>query len=130
MSIAGYNNKITSIAFIDPAATLKVCAFVAPAGGAYIHNVYSSCSAAIASHATNTVTCSVLDGGAAGAGTTSMGSFGGADTAHGANAANAMTLTQNKLDEGDHLLVQYAEGGTVAPGTVSFIIEWSQGGDL
>lgn len=130
MAIAGYNNKITNIAFADPAGTLKVAIFKAPQGGARIHAAYSSVSAAIASHASNTVTCSLLDGGADGSGTTSMGSYGGASVAHAANDMNALTLTQTKLDEGDVLIAQYAEGGTVAPGTVSFSVEWSQGGDL
>lgn len=130
MSIAGYNHNVTSGCFIDPAGTLKVAFFKAPLGGAYIHAAYASCSAAIASHATNIVTGTLLDGGADGSGTTSMGAYGGADTAWAANGMNALTLTQNKLDEGDVLIFQYSEGGTVAPGTVSFSIEWTQGGDL
>ncbi len=129
MSIAGYNTKITSVAVIDPAATLKVTVLKAPQGGLRIHNMYAACSAAIASHATNIVTATAIDGGANGAGTTSMGTYGGADTAWLANNLNALTLTQTKLDEGDVLIAQYSEGGTVGPGTVTFSVEWSQGGD-
>lgn len=130
MSIAGYNHRITSVAVADPAGTLKVAVLKAPLGGAYIQAAYASCSAAIASHATNIVTGTLLDGGAAGSGTTSMGAYGGADTAWAANGMNALTLTQNKLDEGDVLIFQYTEGGTVAPGTVTISVEWTPGGDL
>jgi len=127
MSIAGYNPKITSVAVIDPAATLKVAILKAPFGGATV-KAYASCSAAIASHATNIVTATLIDGGADGSGTTSMGTFGGANTAWLANNMNALTLTQTGIDEGDVLIVQYTEGGTVAPGTVTFSVEWTQGG--
>ncbi len=127
MSIAGYNPSITSVAFIDPTTTLKVAILVAPFGGATV-KAYASCSAAIASHADNHVTATLIDGGADGSGTTSMGTFGGASTAWLANNLNALTLTQTGLDEGDVLIVQYTEAGTVAPGTVSFSVEWVQGG--
>lgn len=75
MSIAGYNKNITSVAVIDPAGTLKVAIFKAPFGGATIHAAYISTSAAIAASGSNTVTGTLIDGGANGAGTTSMGSF-------------------------------------------------------
>lgn len=129
MSIAGYNHKITSVAVIDPAATLKVALLKAPKGGATIHAAYISTSAAISASGSNTVTGTLIDGGATGAGTTSMGSFAvDASTATLANGMNAMTLTQTGIDEGDVLIVQYSEGGTVAPGTVTFSVEWTQGG--
>lgn len=127
MSVAGYNLKITSLAVIDPAATLKVAILKAPFGGATV-KFYASCSAAIASHATNTVTATLIDGGQDGSGTTVMGTYGGANVAWLANNLHAATLTQTGIDEGDVLIVQYSEGGTVAPGTVTFSVEWTQGG--
>lgn len=129
MSIAGYNKKITSIAVADPGGTLKVALLVAPKGGATVDAAYISTSAAIAASGSNTVTGTLIDGGATGAGTTSMGSFAvDASTATLANGMNAMTLTQTGIDEGDVLIVQYSEAGTVAPGTVTFSVEWTQGG--
>lgn len=129
MSIAGYNKKITSVAVADPGGTLKVALLVAPKGGATIHAAYISTSAAIAASGSNTVTGTLIDGGPTGAGTTSMGSFAvDASTATLANGMNAMTLTQTGIDEGDVLIVQYSEAGTVAPGTVTFSVEWTQGG--
>lgn len=129
MSIAGYNKKITSVAVADPGGTLKVALLVAPKGGATIDEAYISTSAAIAASGSNTVTGTLIDGGPTGAGTTSMGSFAvDASTATLANGMNAMTLTQTGIDEGDVLIVQYSEAGTVAPGTVTFSVEWTQGG--
>lgn len=129
MSIAGYNKKITSVAVADPAGTLKVAVLKAPFGGARIHAAYISTSAAIAASGSNTVTGTLIDGGANGAGTTSMGSVAvTASVAFAANGMNALTLTQTEIDEGDVLIMQYSEAGTVAPGTVTFSVEWTQGG--
>lgn len=128
MSISGYNLNVTSVAVIDPAAALKVAIFKAPAGGAKIHAAYISTSAAIGASGSNTVTGTLIDGGANGAGTDSMGAFAvTASIATLANNMNAMTLTQTEIDGGDVLIVQYSEVGTVAPGTVTFSVEWTQG---
>lgn len=126
---AGYIGNVTTVTLPDPAAASLVTLIVkAPAVGAKLQAAYASCSAAIASHATNIVTVEVLDGGSDGTGTTSMGSFGGASTAWAAGEANALTLTQTGVDGGDHLMFKYSEGGTVAPGYVTLTLEWTPGG--
>lgn len=129
MSIAGYNRKVTSICIPDPAGDITVLVMRAPFGGMRIHNAYASCSAAVTADATNKITMSLLDGGAAGAGTTEMATrVGGASVGWAANEGHALTISQAELDEGDHLLFKYDESGTVAPGDVTLTVEWTQGG--
>lgn len=129
MSIAGYNTKINTYIFTDPTADATYVLMRAPAGGMTIQAAYAATTAAIASHASNIITGSLLDGGADGSGTTSMGAgYGGANTAWGANEMNALVLTQTGLDGGDHLLFKYDEGGTVAPGLVVVQVEYTLGG--
>jgi hypothetical protein len=129
MSIAGYNSTFTTINIPDPAGDATLLALKAPSVGATILNAWVSLSTAVDADGSNHILCSLLDGGAAGAGTTSMGSFGGASVDYAAHQANAMTLTQDSVDGGDHILFRYDETGTVAPGYVTLVLEWSHGGD-
>ena len=128
MTIAGFNTKVTTVIVPDPAGDATILLFKAPEVGATILNAYAACSTAIASHATNIITGSLLDGGADATGTTSMAAFGGANTAWAANEANAMTVTQDSVDGGDNVLFKYDEGGTVAPGYFVVTVEWTAGG--
>jgi hypothetical protein len=129
MTIAGYNHNVTTVVIVDPAAAAAAVAVMkAPAGGMRIHAVYFGTQLAIASHATNIVTGSIIDGGATGTGTDEMAAFGGADTAWLANNLNAGVIAQAELNAGAVLLAKYAEGGTVAPGHFIVSVEWTPGG--
>lgn len=129
MSIAGYNVNITTIDFDDPAGDLTVAAFRAPEVGATILRAAVVPSATFDADGSNHYTVSLLDGGAAGTGTTAMASVGGASVDWTANTAAAMTVTADAVDGSDWVMVKYDETGTVAPGHVSVCIEWTAGGD-
>ena len=129
MSIAGYNKRITTITIPDPTADVTIPVFVAPTGGARIHAAYAALSTAVTADATNKVTCSIIDGGSDGSGTTEIGvRTGGASVGWAANQLNALTVSAAELNGGAHLLFKYDESGTVAPGYVTVSIEWTQGG--
>lgn len=128
MSIAGFNTKFTTIDFDDPAGDLTIAAFRAPAVGATILGAWIVPSATFDADGSNHYAVQLLDGGAAGTGTTVMGSVGGASVDHTANTAEALTMTQDAVDGGDWVMIKYDEAGTVAPGHVSVCIEWTAGG--
>lgn len=129
MSIAGYNTKILTVTIPDPTADVTIPLMIAPAGGIRILAAYAALSTAVTADATNKVTCSIIDGGAAGAGTTEIGvRTGGASVGWTANGLSALTVSSAELDGGAHLLAKYDESGTVAPGYVTFCIHWVQGG--
>lgn len=129
MSIAGYNTKITSITIPDPAGDATIPVFKAPAVGATILNAYASMSAAIAANGSNLVTCSLIDGGQDGSGTTQIAvRTGGASVGWDALELHALTVSADSLDGGDQLLFKYDETGTVAPGYVTVVVEWTAGG--
>lgn len=130
MSIAGYNVKTLVVAVPDPAGDAKIACLIAPAGGIRIVAAHASCSAAVAADAVNKITFSLLDGGADGTGTDALATrVGGAAVGWDANELHALTLqTQTELDEGAHLIAHYDESGAVAPGWVSFVVQYVQGG--
>lgn len=83
--------------------------------------VDSSSTATVASHASNTVTSSIEDGGAGGTGTTDLDTtVGGANTAWTALTpkAHTMSTSGSDLDVDDWINASYDENGTVAPGAV------------
>ena len=133
MALAGYKTKILTVQVPDPTADLTIAAMIAPDIGLTVHNVYASCQTAVAAHATNIVTCSLIDGGTDGTGTTEVAvRTGGASVGWDANEFHELTLSNSAtdvgFDAGDHVLVKYDEGGTVAPGYVTFQINYSVGG--
>ena len=128
MSLAGYDTQVTSLAFADQAGDGTFAAFKAPAVGATIIAAYFVPSATFDADANNHYTVSLLDGGATGIGTTSMGSYGGASVDYVAATACTLTLTQDAVDGGDWVMVKYDETGTVAPGNIVVCIHWVAGG--
>lgn len=129
MGLAGYNQHIATVVFADPAAASgKFPIMKAPAVGMTIIRAFAIHSATFDADGSNHFTVGLLDGGAAGTGTTSMGSVGGASVDTTAYTAREITLTQTGLDGGDWLLASYAETGAVAPGTTTIVVEWTPGG--
>jgi hypothetical protein len=129
MSIAGYSNHITTVTFADPAAASASFPIMkAPAVGMTIIRAHAIHSATFNADGSNHFTVGLVDGGADGTGTDSMGSVGGASVDTTALTGRALTLTQTGLDGGDWLLASYAETGTVAPGTTTIVVEWAAGG--
>jgi hypothetical protein len=128
MTVAGYNTKHTSVVINDPAADLTVPVLIAPAVGLTILNAYVACSTAVDADGSNHIALSLLDGGADGTGTTALATFGGASVDYGAGELNAMTVAVDAVDGGDHIMLKYDETGTVAPGRVTLVIEWTAGG--
>lgn len=129
MSIAGYNVKTTTIVVPDPTADATFTVFKAPLGGATLVAAYAAFSAAIAADATNKITVSLLDGGADGSGTSEMATrVGSASVGWDANELHALTISDYDVDEGDQINVKYDESGTVAPGYLTVVLHWVQGG--
>lgn len=112
----------------DPAGDETNALLIAPPGGIRIQKAYAVCEAAIAAHADNHITFSLIDGGEDATETDVMGTVGGANKAYAANMPVALTMTQTELDEGSVLLWKYDEAGTVAPGNVSIIVFYTMGG--
>lgn len=129
MSIAGYNTKIFTVSFPDQAGDDVIPGFKAPEVGATILNAYFISDATFDADGSNHYTVSILDGGATGTGTTSMGSFGGASVDTVADTENVIAMTSDSVDGGDWIMIDYDETGTVAPGNITVCIEWTAGGD-
>lgn len=128
MTIAGYNINVTSLRFPDQAGAQAFALFKAPAVGATILAAYAVPSETFDADGSNHFTVSLLDGGAAGTGTTSMGAAGGASVDWTEDTAKALTITQDSVDGGDWVRVAYAETGTVAPGDITICVHWTAGG--
>lgn len=128
MSLSGYDVQVTSIAFADQAGDGIFAVLKAPAVGATVVAAYAIASATFDADGSNHYVVSLLDGGADGTGTTSMGSVGGASVDWTAQTAKALTLTQTGVDGGDWILAKYDETGTVAPGNVVVCVHWTAGG--
>lgn len=128
MSIAGYNTQVIQRSFVDQTADEILHIMKAPFGGMTVQAAYAIADATFDADGSNHFTVSLIDGGASGTGTTSMGSVGGASVDWTADTAKALTMTQTGLDEGDWLSVQYDETGTVAPGELTIVVHWTQGG--
>lgn len=128
MSLAGYDVHVVSVQFADQAGDEVFAAFKAPAVGATIIGAWVVASETFDADGINYYTVSLLDGGATGTGTTSMGSVGGASVDFTADTAAALTITQDAVDGGDWVMVKYDETGTVAPGDITVCIHWVAGG--
>lgn len=128
MSLAGYDVQVTSFMFADQTADRLFGVLKAPAVGATIKAAYLLPTASFNADANNHYTVTIMDGGADGTGTVSMGSFGGASVDTTANTAEAFTMTSYSVDGGDWINVNYDETGTVAPGNITVCIHWTAGG--
>jgi len=128
MTIAGYNTHITRVEFVDQAGDDVIAGFRAPAVGATILRAAFISDATFDADGSNHYTVSILDGGADGTGTTSIGSFGGASVDTVADTANELTMTSDSVDGSDWIMVKYDETGAVAPGNIVVCIEWTAGG--
>jgi len=128
MTIAGYNTHITTMRFPDQTGSETFALFKAPSVGATILSAYIVPTATFDADGSNYYSVALQDGGAAGTGTTAMGSVGGASVDFTADTAAALTMTSDSVDGGDWVRVAYAETGTVAPGDITIWVEWTAGG--
>lgn len=128
MSIAGYNHQVTTINFADQAGDETFAVFQAPFGGATIKSAAAIATEATTASTANYFSLTLIDGGAAGTATTTIGTAGGtvgwaADT----DQAFTVNTSLDELDAGDWLMVKYDETGTVAPGEITVVVEWVHG---
>ena len=128
MSISGYNTHITSVWFPDQAGDDLMPAFRAPAVGATILRAVAIADTTFTGDGTNYYTVKLIDGGATGTGTTSLGSAGGSSVTWTAMTEKELTLSSDAVDGDDWIHVEYDEAGTVAPGNITVVIEWTAGG--
>ena len=128
MTIAGYNTNIFTTTFPDQAGSDIIPGFKAPAVGATILRAYCISDATFDADGSNHYTVSITDGGATGIGTTDIGAFGGASVDTVADTENVITMTTDSVDGNDWIMISYDETGTVAPGNITVVIEWTAGG--
>lgn len=129
MAIKHDNVQCVSVSFADPTADLVLPILLVPGQGIRILDAYVAFTATTAADATNKITMSLLDGGAAGAGTTEMAvRTGGASVGWTAGTFHALTVSQVELNADSHLMLKYDESGTVAPGVGVVTVHYVLGG--
>ena len=126
--LAGYNHEVTNVTVYAGSATSGTSFFPvlrAPYGGLTVKAAYVAANTAVAANGSNYVTLNLMDAGAAGTATSSIGTAGG--TAGVTVAPAAMTVSTNALDSGDYLNVKVGKVGSISENEFSFIIEWVHG---
>ncbi len=128
--LSGYNENVTSIVFADQAGDGVIAAFKAPAVGARIASAYVIPNASFNADAENFYAVSLLNGGTTGAAAEpgTLATVGGSAVDWVAKTAKTMTISDDGIAGGEWVLVDYAETGTVAPGTITVVIFWTAGG--
>ena len=107
----------------DPGADQVVPLFRAPVPCTVL-SAYAFMTDAVAANGSNWIKLSLMNGGTAGTGTTSISGTAGGTAGWSALAAVAMTPTADaaQLETGEVVVLKYDENGTVAPG-VPFVAE-------
>lgn len=126
--LAGYNKQISQVTINAGSATsgtTTVPVIRAPYGGLTVTGAYVQAHGSVDANGSNYVTFNLLDGGAAGTATTSIGTAGG--TAGVADGPQTMTVSTNNLDAGDFLMFKVGKIGTITEREYTAIIEWVHG---
>lgn len=126
--LAGYGHNITQVTTTGGSVTSGTTFFPvlrAPLGGLTVKAAYVAANAAVAANGSNYVTVNLIDAGASGTATTSIGTAGG--TAGVTVAPAALTVSTNNLDAGDYLNLKIGKVGSISENEFSVIIEWVHG---
>ena len=107
--LAGYGHNITSVivtagSVAAGTSTYPVIRF--PFGGATIKAAYIGATSDVAADATDFVTATLIDGGAAGTLTTAIGTAGGTTGLTAAPKAYTLNAALDELDSGDYLMAR------------------------
>jgi len=124
------NRKVLSVTIYDPGQDSRIPLFKVPAGHEYtVEAAYASTDRAVTAHATNKFTLTLQNGGSAQAGTTAISDAIGGDGGWAANTPVAFAITSGSgdLTAGQWLMVKYDEGGTIAPGEITVVVEYVDG---
>ena len=126
--IAGYGHNITSAVVTAGSAVSGTTTYPilrAPYGGLTIKNAYVTALGSVDASGSNYVTLNLLDAGAAGTATTSIGTAGG--TAGIVSGPIAMTVSTNAIDSGDYVYFKVGKIGSITEREFAVIIEWVHG---
>ena len=128
----GYDiQHAVSVCVSDPTADVSLPIWQVPAGVTKIEILEAACvtGTSLAAGTTNGIEATLLDGGAAGAGTAALtNTLGGTDAggtfpAWTAVTPQTWTISEGTLDAGDWVVLKYNESGTVAP--LNFVVWFS-----
>jgi hypothetical protein len=124
------NRHVLSIVFPDPGADKKIAALKVPSGHVYtVERASAVLDSDLAADADSVVNIGLENGGTAGTATTDICSEVGGTAGWTANTPKDMSITDGSGDlaENEYLNVVYNEGGTVAPGRMTVIVEYVDG---
>lgn len=132
--LAGYNsNYVTGHwGFAGTAAPIDgtVPLMVAPFGGATIKSAYAYTTAAVAGHASNYLSVTLLNMGTAGtavAGTVATGPGTATGFSPPAPATMTVSASNDELTVGQVLVAVFDVNGTIAPKEAGVVVEWVAG---
>jgi len=126
--LAGYNTHIAQAVVSAGSATSGTSTYTllkAPYGGLTVKTATIHAVGSVAANGSNYVTLNLLDGGAAGTATTSIGTAGG--TVGIADGPVAMTISTNNLDAGDYLMFKVGKVGSITEREFAVVVEWVKG---
>jgi len=124
------NRHVLSVAIYDPGQDAKVPLLRVPDRHVFtVEKAFISADRTTAAHGTNYFAINLLNGGTPGTAATNIGGTAGGTGGWTANTAKEITITSGlgDLTEGQWLVANYAENGTVAPGVMTAVIEFVDG---
>ena len=124
------NRKVQTVVVGDPGADAKIPLLKVPDDHAYtIEKAYVTFPIALAAHADNHVTFSLLNGKTDQSGADAISDAVGGAEGWAANTPKPLTITAGSgmLTAGQWLMAKYDEAGTVAPGPMAITIEYVDG---
>lgn len=128
--LAGYNTHVVvAPVAIGTAGTVTLPLFPAPFGGVTVKAAYATAAVAVAAHADNKLTMTLVNGGTAGTATTALGTAGGtAGWAAATPKEFSLNASADELTAGQWLVAKYDIGGTItAPGEVALVVHYVDG---
>ena len=130
MSFPALNRQLMSFIILDPTAAEKYGLWK-PSEEVTIVGLQLAVQGGFTADDTNFIKVYLYDGGTDASGTDVIGQYLGIVTAGDGDITDLKpfvdTVTKTKLDANDYLVLHYDEGGTVAPASLTVIIEYVMG---
>lgn len=126
----GSQRQVASVVITDPGADKAVPILCAPSNDHItVEAAYVCADTSVSGSTVNYYSVNLLNGGTAGTGTTNIGSTVGGTAGWTANTPKTISITDGsgKLTDGQWLVANYAETGTVAPGRICVVVEYVRG---
>lgn len=126
----GGKTKVVSVMFPDPTADEVLAILKAPADHAItIEDAYVVIAGGLSASTANFVNCNLQNAGTSGTATTVISGSAPGTAGLADNVASQMAITDGsgQLTAGQWLHLNYAETGTVAPSTITVVVEYVDG---